>query len=169
MEREKSIPEGNNCEQFPDPHHFLLLLYNVLYGLFFRQGSGEGRGVLMATQQERRRDMNKDLGHRRQHIHPAKTKLSSLCFAKLKEEKKKRKKDRKKAGSWGEGNGLARRQREQLCYAGLPCLHQARLAERMSRLQTPAARVAACRCVPLTSGRHKRLSFPSQCQANLMG
>lgn len=26
---------------------------------------------------------NKDLGHHRQQIHPAKTKLSSLCFAEL--------------------------------------------------------------------------------------
>lgn len=38
--------------------------------------------------------------------------------------KRKKKKKEKKAGSWGEGNGLARRQREQLCCAGLLCLHQ---------------------------------------------
>lgn len=38
IDREKSIPAGNNCEQFPDPHHFLLLLYSIFYGLFFLDG-----------------------------------------------------------------------------------------------------------------------------------
>lgn len=52
IEKKKSIPAGNNCEQFPDPHHFLLLLYNVVHGIFFFlffldgwRSSGKERGT----------------------------------------------------------------------------------------------------------------------------